>query len=115
MEYSGKDDTLKPTETLINGDSQIIKRISSMVKEWHNDWDAVWENINLRAKMKDTIVRYSEQLRRPEILEAEWNIMANEHFHLIQESIRKEVGSTEARRVYAEWLKWFRNVLEKPV
>ena len=111
MEYSGKDDALKPTEALLNGESEVIKRISSYVKEWYNDWDAVWENINLRAKIKDTIVRYADQLKRPELLEAEWIVKANEHFHLIQEATRKETGAAEARRVYAEWLRWYRDVL----
>lgn len=111
MEYSGKDDGLKPTEVLLNGDSQIIKRISSFVKEWYNDWDAVWENINLRAKMKDTIVKYSEQLKRPDLLEAPWIVKSNERFHIIQEAVRKETGAAEARRVYAEWLRWYREAL----
>jgi hypothetical protein len=111
MEYSGKEDALKPTETLLNGESAIIRRISSSVREWHGDWDAVWENINLRAKIKDTTVRYADQLKRPELLEAEWVVRSNERFHLIQEAVRKETGIPEARRVYAEWLAWYRDSL----
>ncbi len=111
MEYSGKEDTLKPTDTFVNGESEILNRISSYVKEWSGNWEAVWENINLRAKIKQTIVELSEKLNKPEILEAEWVVKSNQKFHLIQEELRKETGAAEPDEVYQKWLEWFKSLL----
>ena len=108
MEYSSKEDRLKPTDTLVNGESETLNRIASYVKEWHGDWQAVWENINLRAKIKKAMVEISEKLNRPELLESDWTVKSNSRFHMISESVRKEVGTVETVRVYDEWLRWFR-------
>jgi len=108
MEYSAKEDILKPTDTLLNGESETINRIASYVREWHGDWQSVWENINLRARMKKSIVELSTQMKRPQLLEAEWVMRSNSQFHLITENIKKEVGSVDSKRVYNEWLEWFK-------
>lgn len=108
MEYSAKEDILKPTDTLLNGESETINRIASYVREWHGDWQSVWENINLRARMKKAIVELSTQMKRPQLLEAEWVMRSNSQFHLITENIKKEGGSVDSKRVYNEWLAWFK-------
>jgi len=108
MEYSAKEDILKPTDTLLNGESETINRIASYVREWHGDWQSVWENINLRARMKKSIVELSTQMKRPQLLEAEWVMRSNSQFHLITENIKKEGGSVDSKRVYNEWLAWFK-------
>ena len=113
MEYSGKEDTLKPTDTLVNGESEVINRIASYVKEWSGNWEAVWENIQLRARIKEYMVKISEKLNRPEILESDWVVKSNSEFHLIIEKLRNEIGAAEAKRVYEEWEKWFREELKK--
>lgn len=107
MEYSGKEDTLKPTDTLINGESEILNRIASYVKEWSGNWGTVWENINLRANIKAEMIRISEQLKNPDLIEAPWVVRSNQEFHLLQERVREEVGAAEASRVWDEWKKWF--------
>lgn len=112
MEYSGKADELKPTDTFVNGESEIINRIASYVKEFSGNWSAVWDNINLRAKMKQTMIESADKLNKPELLESEWVVAANNQFHLIAEAIRKEIGMPEAKRVYTEWLKWFKSSLK---
>jgi len=111
MEYSAKEDKLKPTETLINGESLIINEIAKRVKEWHGNWDAVWSNIELRGKVKQTIVAYSNNLKRPEILEADWTSKCNEMFHLICDDARKEVGFLDSKIIYDKWLEWFKGIL----
>ncbi len=108
MEYSGKEDTLKPTDTFLNGESEILNRIASYVKEWSGDWSAVWENIQLRAKMKQTMIDLSIQVNNADLLEAESVVTSNNRFHLITEMIRKEVGFADPSRVYQEWLAWFK-------
>jgi hypothetical protein len=117
MEYSGKEDTLKPTDTLVNGESEVINRIASYVKEWSGNWDAVWENIRLRAKIKDTLVKLSDKLKMPELVEAEWVTLSNSQYHLVVERLREETGAAGPKIVYEEWEKWLRERIRsrKPV
>ncbi len=115
MEYSAKEDTLKPTDTFVNGESEVVNRIAGLVKEWAGNWEAVWENINLRARMKQTMVDLAERLERPDLLEAYWGTKANAHFHLIADSVRKEVGVSDPKRVYDLWLEWLKGAIQMPM
>jgi len=113
MEYSGKEDTLKPTGTFLNGESEVINRIASHVKEWAGNWEAVWENINLRAKIKEALVKYAEKWKMPELMEAEWVVLSNNEFHLIAERLREEMGAVDPKIAYNEWEKWLRQHVKK--
>lgn len=112
MEYSAKEDKLKPTGTLLNGESYIINEIAKRVKEWHGNWGAVWSNIELRGKIKQTILDYAKKLKRPEILEAEMTSKSNEMFHLIADGIRREVGVLDSKMIYDKWLEWLKGELK---
>ena len=112
MEYSGKDDTLKPTDTLLNGESQVLNRIASLVREWSGDWNVVWENIQLRAQIKEAILNAAEKLQRPELLEADWTVRSNARFHTLSEQVRQEVGSAESKQVFEKWLEWYKQELK---
>ncbi|HDM05779.1 MAG TPA: hypothetical protein ENG34_00690, partial [Candidatus Aenigmarchaeota archaeon] len=112
MEYSAKEDKLKPTSTLLNGESYIINQIAKRVKEWHANWDAVWSNIELRAKVKKTIVDYAKKLKRKDILEADWSVRCNEMFHLISDEVRSELGELDSKEIYRRWLDWFKRELK---
>jgi type IV secretory pathway ATPase VirB11/archaellum biosynthesis ATPase len=111
MEYSAKEDQLKPTDTLVDGESQVLNEIAKRVREWHGDWDAVWENILLRGKIKQTMVDYARRLNRFDVLEADWTSESNEMFHVISDAVRQEVGSLDSKMIYIRWLKWFENKL----
>jgi len=113
MEYSAKEDMLKPTDTLTDGESLVLNDISKRVKEWHGDWDAVWENILLRGKIKQTIVDYAKQLNRSDILEAAWVVEGNEIFHTISEQVREEVGALDSEEIYKKWVEWFKERLKR--
>lgn len=113
MEYSGKEDTLKPTDTLVNGESEVINRISSYVKEWSGNWEAVWENIKLRAKIKETLVKLSDKFKMPELMEADWITRSNSEYHLIVERLREETGAADSKRVFEEWEKWIKEKLKQ--
>ncbi len=115
MEYSGKEDTLKPTDTLVNGESEVLNRIASHVKEWAGNWDAVWENIKLRGSIKETIVDIARKARKPELLEAEWITTSNTMYHLITESIKKETGASDTKMIYDEWLEWFKHAIKNEI
>ncbi len=108
MKYDAITDKLQPTSDLLNGDSDILKSIAGNVKEWAGNWDAVWDNIQLRTAAKDAIVQLSNQLKNPDILEAPFCISANDQFHRISESVREEVGALDSAKIlfqYNEWLK----------
>ncbi len=113
MEYSGKEDTLKPTDTFINGESEVLNRIASYVKEWSGNWEAVWDNIQLKAKIKQATVDIAEKAKREDILEADWVCKSNSIFHIFNESVKKEVGYPEPKRVYEMWEKWIRKEMKK--
>ncbi|MBW2983884.1 type II/IV secretion system ATPase subunit, partial [Candidatus Woesearchaeota archaeon] len=74
MKYQSGTDQLEPTNDLINGESEIIKSIAGNIKEWAGNWDAVWENINLRADCKTAVVDLADKAKNPELLEAEFVI-----------------------------------------
>lgn len=61
MKYNIEKDELEPTEDLINGDSQIIKDVASNVKGWAGNWDAVYDNILLRSKIKNELVNVAKK------------------------------------------------------
>jgi len=113
MEYSAKEDRLKPTSTLINGESYIINEIAKRVREWHGNWDAVWDNILLRGKVKQRIAEYAHKLNRRDILEAEWVVQTNDMFHTISERVKQEVGEMNSKQIFEKWDNWFKNQLKK--
>jgi len=108
LKYDVNSDELKPTADLINGESEIIKSIASNVKGWAGNWDAVWDNILLRAKIKEDIVNFSSKLKKPELMEAEFVVKSNNAFHNISDEIKEEVGLPLGKYVlpkFEEWLK----------
>ena len=113
MKYNVEKDELEPTEDLINGDSEIIKSIASNVKGWAGNWDAVYDNVLLRAKMKKEIVDVANKVGNPDILEAGFNSLANHKFHEISENVIQEVGLPVSDRVFPEWQKWLNKEVKK--
>ena len=107
MEYNAEDDKLKPTDTLLNGESYVLNQIASRVPGWVGRWDYVWDNINLRAKILETIVNIAEEKNKPELLEAETTVKVNQMFHILCERSREDVGHIDSKKVYKEWLDWF--------
>ncbi len=106
MEYNAKKDELEPTETLLNGESFILNEIAKRVKQFHNDWEAVWDNILLRAKMKEYLVNLSNKINNNEILEADFVVASNEKFHVFIEEVMEEHGELDYNRVYNLWKDW---------
>lgn len=113
MEYSAKEDRLKPTPTLTDGESEVLNEIAKRVREWHGRWDEVWNNILLRAKIKKAMFNFATKLNKPQILEANWVLESNEMFHLISDAVKKEVGALDSGMIYSRWEKWFKRKLKK--
>lgn len=106
MKYDVKEDKMKPSEDLINGDSEIIKDIASNVKGWAGNWDAVWDNVVLRQKIKQESVDFAERMKIPELLEAEFTVRSNNAFHQISDEVTEEIGLPTSDRVFPEWKRW---------
>ena len=113
MKYDSKKDELLPTDELLNGDSEILKSIAGNVKEWAGNWDAVWDNIMLRAKIKETLLDYSNKINDPNLLEAEFVIQSNDQFHKISEKIKEETGNLDSKKIFFEWNEWLKHHVKK--
>jgi type IV secretory pathway ATPase VirB11/archaellum biosynthesis ATPase len=109
MKYNAELDELVPTDDLINGDSDILKAIAGNVKEWAGNWDAVWDNIELRAKIKELIVKVSDELKESELLEAPFVIRCNDQFHKISDKVREETGILDSEKIFFEYEEWLRD------
>ncbi|MBT3405492.1 type II/IV secretion system ATPase subunit [archaeon] len=106
LKYNVEEDELKPTEDLINGDSEIIKEIAGNVKGWAGNWDAVYDNIMLRTKIKKELVDVANKSGDLGLLESQFNSLSNNSFHKISEKVREEVGLPVSERVFPEWKDW---------
>jgi len=113
MKYNSKKDELEASDDLINGDSEILKAIAGNVKEWAGNWDSVWDNILLRAKVKETLVDFANKTGNPDLLEAEFVIQSNDQFHKISERIREEIGSLDSKRIFFDWNEWLKRHIKK--
>jgi len=113
MKYNAKTDMLEPTNELINGESEILKLIAGNIKEYAGNWDAVWDNILLREKLKKIQVDLSERMGKPEILEAEFTIECNDAYHRMAERIKDEVGYLDNDRIFFEWNNWVQGKVKR--
>jgi len=106
LKYNIEKDELEPSDDLINGDSEILKDIASNVKGWAGNWDAIYDNILLRAKIKKETVDIAKKTGYSNILEAQFNTLSNHIFHKISDDVRQEVGLPLGERVFPAWQKW---------
>ncbi len=113
MRYNAKTDELEPSDDLINGNSDILKARAGNVKECAGNWDAVWNNIMLRAKIKERLVNFSEKMKDPDLLEGKFVVLANDEFHKISDKIKDETGYLDSERVYFEWDEWLKRAVKR--
>ncbi len=106
MRYDSNKDELVPTDTLVNGESEIISRISENIKGYKNNWEAVWDNIQLRKKIKEAIVQKAEETGNDELLEAEFVNKCNQRYHILSKRVSEEYGEQDTERIYARWKEW---------
>ena len=115
LKYNVEKDELEPTDDLINGDSEIVKGIASGVKGWAGNWDAVYDNILLRGRIKQEIVDISDKLKNPAILEAKFNSLSNNMFHQFSSRVQEEIGLPLGDRVFPLWQEWLKKEVEKKI
>jgi hypothetical protein len=113
MKYDARKDELEATGDLINGEIEVLKSIAGSTKEWAGNWNAVWDNILLRARIKETIVDYSKKLKNPAFLEAPFVIRSNDMFHLLSDKVKEELGSLDSKEIYNQWLDWLNREIKK--
>jgi len=113
FKYDPQVDALVPTNDLLRGDSDIIKAVAGSVKEWAGNWDAVWDNINLRSKMKETLVSTANKLKNFDLLEAPFYVKANDEFHRISEQVREQTGALDSEKIFFEWSEWLRSAAKR--
>tara|TARA_Y100000310_G_scaffold147251_1_gene146515 strand:+ start:296 stop:2590 length:2295 start_codon:yes stop_codon:yes gene_type:complete len=113
MKYDASTDQLVATNELINGESEILKGIAGNVKEWAGNWDAVWDNILVRSKIKKALVDIAKSSGNKELLEAGFVIKSNDEFHNLTGEISEEVGSIDTKRLFSEWEAWVKRAAKK--
>ncbi len=106
MRYDSNKDELVPTDELLNGESMVMNRIAANVKEWKNNWEAVWDNVELRAEMKEALVEKAEEEDADELLEAEKVVEANQKFHLLAKQVNESYGDQQKERIFNRWEEW---------
>ena len=113
MKYDTTTDQLEPSGDLINGDSEILKAIAGNVKEWAGNWDAVWDNILLRAKIKETLVDFAAKTKALSLLEAPFVVRCNDEFHRIADKVKEEVGALDSKKIFFTWNEWLKREIKK--
>ena len=113
MRYDSKTDQLEPTSELINGESDVLKMIAANISEFAGNWDAMWQNIELRAKIKEALVKIANQMKDVTLLEAPFVIKCNDRMHLLTEKVKAETGVMDPKRIYFEWESWLRREVKK--
>ncbi|MBW3014476.1 type II/IV secretion system ATPase subunit [Candidatus Woesearchaeota archaeon] len=113
MRYDAKTDQLVPTRDLLNGDSEVIKGIAGNVRDWAGNWDAVWDNIELRTKIKQAIIDISEKTKNQNILEAPFTVTANDEFHRISDQVKEELGNLDSKQILFRWNEWLKRYIKK--
>jgi len=115
MKYNPETDELEATPELNNGESDVLKSIASNVKEWSGNWDAVWENILLRAKIKKALVDSAEGSKRQDLLEAEFAVKANDWFHKVSEEVVEKIGRLDSGEIFKRWEAWLKTEIKKGI
>jgi archaeal flagellar protein FlaI len=113
MKYDATVDELVPTQDLINGESDVLKTIAGKIADYAGNWDAVWQDILTRAKLRETIVRQASELDDLDMLEAPFVILCNDMFHIITERVKKKTGRLDHKKIYQEWEIWLEQELKK--
>ncbi len=113
MKYDSKTDELQPSDDIINGESEILKSIAGNVKEWAGNWDAVWDNIQLRTKTKETLVNIAVKQKDLSLIEAPFVIQCNDEFHRISDNVKEEIGILDSKRIFFEWNEWLKRSIKK--
>lgn len=113
LKYNATTDQLEPTAELLNGESDILKEIASKIKEYAGNWDAMWDNILLRAKINELILQRSKERKDSALLEAPFVLLCYDSFHKVVERVIKKRGRADSKEILFEWNEWFEQELRR--
>ncbi|MDD5499994.1 MAG: type II/IV secretion system ATPase subunit, partial [Candidatus Nanoarchaeia archaeon] len=113
MSYDAKEDKLKPERALIEGQSEVIKGIAGNVREWAGKWELVWEEILTRSKAYELLVKYSTDNKKPEMLESDFVVIANDAYHKSFETLKNEQGYPESKDLLFLFEEWIKSAVKK--
>ena len=113
MVYNPKTDLLEPSRELIEGESEVLSAIAGRVREWIGNFDAVWDNIKLRAKTKQALVDLAAKSGKNEVLESDFVVRANDMFHIISGKVKEELGGLDSGEIFSRWNVWLRNTARR--
>ncbi len=108
MTYDAKEDKLKPERALIEGQSEVIKSIAGNVREWAGKWELVWDEIMTRSKAYEILIKYSKEIKKSELLESDFVVIANDAYHRIFEKLKNEQGYPDSKDLlfmFEDWIK----------
>ncbi|MDD5778224.1 MAG: type II/IV secretion system ATPase subunit [Candidatus Thermoplasmatota archaeon] len=103
MAYRADRDELLATDRLDMGQSEVLGRIA---REWGMSMEQAIENVALRTRMRETMVRQAE--RKHHLVEAEAVRDANNAFWMLTEESRQEHGQPDYPEIERRWKRWFR-------
>lgn len=113
LKYNAETDELEVTDIVKNGESEVVKAIAANIKEFSGNWNAVWDNILLRAKIKEALVKIAEQTDTPDLLEATFVVKANDRFHLISQEVKEDKGNIDSEEIFHRWEQWLLREVKK--
>lgn len=108
MVYNPLTDQLEVTDELRNGNSYILKRMASRIKEFAGDWDAIWNNIELRSKVRRAIVDLAEEKKDNSILEAGFVIKCLDQSRIISDRVKETDGKLDCKKILFEFKEWLK-------
>lgn len=109
VKYDIHEDSLNPSNDLLEGNSYVIKEIASKVKDWAGDWDAVLDNIRVRGDVLGAISDYANKVKNPILLEAEFTSAAIDQYYDIISKLREEYGTAERKNIISLFELWLRS------
>jgi archaeal flagellar protein FlaI len=112
MKYNAETDMLEPTDDLLNGNSDVLKRIASKIPDFVGDWDAIWKNIELRSRFKKAIVDYAKEYKDQDALEAKFVIECNDQFHLVSDYVKSTTSKLDPEMIWTQWNNWFQRAIK---
>ncbi|MFT4311726.1 MAG: ATPase, T2SS/T4P/T4SS family [Candidatus Woesearchaeota archaeon] len=115
MRYNPLTDQLEPTDALIGGDSDSLKDIAGRVREFAGNWDAIWQNVQLRGQLKELLVQASTDANIPELLEAPFVISCNDEYHRLYEKVRQNKRFENEEQINQAILEQFEQWLQRQV
>ena len=104
MAYNPEKDVIEPTK-FFNFQSDLLKIIAD---KWSMSMDDVMKNINIRAKIKQTLVEKSHELNEPQLLGIEAVSTANNIFWNVIQRHYVSFKKIDYDTLYDEWLNIFK-------